>query len=112
VNIESAFAYDLEGGDTCTFALPLPPAFSSQEAAADMAELYWQAALRDVPVSQYEHSEVAQNAAAELTGLAGYQGPRDPTGKVTAANLFRSTAPGCQTGINIRKPCWTTTLIS
>ena len=98
VNIESAFAYDLEGGDACTFALPIPPAFSSQEVAAEMVELYWQAALRDVPFSQYEHSPVAQNAAAELSGLAGYRGPRDAEGKVTAANLFRGAAPGCLAG--------------
>jgi hypothetical protein len=98
VNIESAFAYDLEGGDPCTFALPIPPAFNSPEAAADMVELYWQAALRDVPFSQLENSSVAQNAAAELSGLAGYQGPRDEDRKVTTANLFRGTAPGCLTG--------------
>ena len=98
VNIESAFAYDLEGGDGCTFGLPVPPAFSSAEAAAEMVELYWQVALRDVPFSQYEHSEVAQSAAAELSGLAGYQGPRDAAGKVTAAHLFRGSAPGCLDG--------------
>jgi hypothetical protein len=98
VNIEAAFAYDLEGGDPCTFPLPIPPAFRSQEAAAEMVELYWQAALRDVPFSHYENSSVAQNAAAELSGLAGYQGPRDEAGKVTTAKLFRGTAPGCLTG--------------
>jgi len=98
VNIESAFTYDLEGGDCCTFAILVPPAFSSQEAAAEMVELYWQAALRDVPFSQYELSPAAQNAAAELSNLAGYQGPRGPDGRVTAAHLFRGTAPGCLTG--------------
>jgi len=98
VNVESAFTYDLEGGDACTFGVPVPPAFSSAEIAADMVELYWQAALRDVPFSQYGNSAAAQNAAAELSGLAGYRGPRDSDGNVTVANLFRGTAPGCLTG--------------
>jgi len=63
-----------------------------------MVELYWQAALRDVPFSQYERSSAAQKAAVELSGLNGYRGPRDTTGKVTAGNLFRGTAPGCEAG--------------
>src|SRR5262249_28377329 len=47
VNIESAFTFDLEGGDSWTFPMPPPPSFSSEESAAEMVELYWQAALRD-----------------------------------------------------------------
>ena len=89
VNIESAFTYDLEGGDSCTFSMPPAPAFDSAEVAAEMVELYWQAALRDVPFSQYDSSDVAQAARAELISLPGYKGP-------TA--LFRGTAPGCLDG--------------
>ena len=40
VNIESAFTYDLEGGDPHTFGLPAPPAFNTAQMAAEMAELY------------------------------------------------------------------------
>jgi hypothetical protein len=98
VNIESAFTFDLEGGDACAFDLPAPPAFGSQEAAAEMVELYWQAALRDVPFSQYERSSAAQNAAVEISSLHGYRGPRDVEQRVTAAHLFRGTAPGCESG--------------
>jgi len=49
VNPGASFAYDLVGGDPHTFSIPLPPAFSSARAAADMVELYWQALARDAP---------------------------------------------------------------
>jgi hypothetical protein len=99
VNIEAAFAYDLEGGDPHTFAIPIPPAFSSAQAAADMVELYWQSLARDVPFAQWSTSAVIQNAAAELSSLSAYQGPRDTsTNLVSAASIFRGTAPGCLIG--------------
>ena len=41
---------------------------------------------------------VNQSAAAELNGLAAYQGPRDGSGQVSAANIFRGTATGCLVG--------------
>ena len=98
VNIESAFAYDLEGGDPHTFSLPIPPTFNSAQAAAEMVELYWQALARDVPFAQWDTSPIIQNAATELSALSGYQGPRDASGNVTAANIFRGIAPGCLVG--------------
>ncbi len=98
VNMESAFTYDLEGGDPHTFSMPVPPSFPSAQAAAEMVELYWQATLRDTPFSQLASSPVAQAAAAELNALSGYQGPRDASNRVTTATLFRGNAPGCLVG--------------
>jgi len=98
VNPEAAFAYDIEGGDSHTFTAPPAPAFSSAQAATEMVELYWQALARDVPFAQYDTSPIIQNAAAELNGLASYQGPRDSSGNVTPDTLFRGTATGCLTG--------------
>lgn len=98
VNPEGAFTYDLEGGDSHTFTAPPAPAFSSAQAAAEMVELYWQALARDIPFSQWPTSPVIQSAAAELNSLAAYQGPRDASGMVTPANIFRGTATGVTTG--------------
>lgn len=98
VNIESAFTYDMDGGDPHTFSLPVPPAFNSAQSAAEMAELYWQAAARDIPFSQWDSSSIIQNAAAELNQLSGYRGPRDASLTVTTANVFRGTTPGCTQG--------------
>ncbi len=109
VNIESAFAYELEGGDPHTFPIPAPPAFSSAQAAAEMVELYWQALARDVPFSQWSTSSIIQNAAAELSKLSGYQGPRDASsGLVSAASIFRGRAPGCLTGPWLSQYLWQT----
>ena len=98
VDLESGFAYDLEGGDSHTFTSLPPPAFASAQTAAEMIELYWQAAARDVPFAQWSTDPTIGAAAAEINTLAAYQGPRDASGQVTAANVFRGTAPGCTVG--------------
>jgi hypothetical protein len=98
VNLEAGFAYDLEGGDSHTFTAVPPPAFSSAQNAAEMIELYWQALARDVPFAQWASDPVIGKAAAEINSLSAYQGPRDASGQVTAANVFRGTAPGCTVG--------------
>jgi PAP2 superfamily len=98
VNPLGGFAYDLEGGDAHTFTAPPAPAFASSQAAAEMVELYWQAAARDVPFVQWSTSPVIQSAAAELNSISAYQGPRDASGQVTTANVFRGTATGCLVG--------------
>ena len=95
VNAQASFAYDLDGGDSHTFSIPAPPSFNSAQTAAEMAELYWQAALRDTPFSQFPSSPLAQSAATELTGLSGYKGPAG------IAGLFRGTAPGCLVGPHV-----------
>jgi PAP2 superfamily len=98
VNLEGAFTYDMEGGDSHTFTATPAPAFAGAQAAAEMVELYWQALCRDVPFTQWSTSPVIQSAAAELNTLSAYQGPRDASGSVTPANVFRGTATGCLTG--------------
>jgi hypothetical protein len=98
VDLESGFAYDLEGGDNHTFTATPPPTFSSAQNAAEMIELYWQSLARDVPFAQWSTDPTINAAAAEINTLSAYQGPRDASGQVTAANVFRGTAPGCTVG--------------
>jgi hypothetical protein len=73
-------------------------AFSSAQSAAEMVELYWQAFAGDVPFAQWDTSSIIQSAASELSGHARYQGPRDGSGLVTTANIFRGNAAGCLVG--------------
>jgi len=94
VNPQGAYAYALEGNDPVNSSLPPPPALSSAEAAADMVELYWQAAARDIAFSDYATSPVIQRAAAELSALRGYSGPRDVNGQVTPGTIFRGPGAG------------------
>lgn len=98
VDLESGFAYDLEGGDSHTFTSLPPPTFASAQTAGEMIELYWQAAARDVPFANWSTDPTIASAAAEINTLAAYQGPRDASGQVTAANVFRGTATGCTVG--------------
>lgn len=93
VNPESAYCYDMVGGDSHTFDMIPPPAFASKELAAEMVELYWQALCRDVPFTDWDSSPLVHAACAELTTLQGYKGPRDSSGNVTPANVFRWSNP-------------------
>jgi hypothetical protein len=75
--------------------IPPAPALASAEKAAEVVESYWQSLTRDVPFSEYRNdtsNELLLAAAEEISGLSGYSGPRDESGKVTPALLFRGTA--------------------
>lgn len=97
VNPESANAFDLEGTDPGQLTMPPAPAFASAEEAAEMAELYWMALLRDVNFDDYAQHQLAQEAADDLSQLPGFRGPKEG-GRVTTATLFRDDFPGCTTG--------------
>jgi hypothetical protein len=93
-NPQAGLAFDMEGPDAHALVQPPAPAFSSREQAAEIAENYWMALLRDVPFSQYSSSSIANAAAADLTlfGTA-FKGPKD-NGEVTTGTLFRGLTPG------------------
>jgi hypothetical protein len=63
-----------------------------------MAELYWEAFLRDVPFTDYNVNPVVQQACDDLTRMSGYRGPRDASGRVTPQLLFRYDFPGALDG--------------
>jgi hypothetical protein len=63
---QSGFAFHMEGGDPQSFDLPPAPSIATQEASADVSELYWQALCRDVPFTDYASSAIVQRAAKHL----------------------------------------------
>jgi hypothetical protein len=81
----------LAGITPTQIAIPAAPALASAERAAEAAEVYWQALLRDVSFSEYQdgtsHPGVLA-AAAELSGLPGFRGAK-ADGRVTPGTLFR-----------------------
>lgn len=88
-------AINLIGHATPQLYVPPAPAVASAEKAAEAVESYWQSLLRDVPFSEYHDqtsNELVLAAAEELSGLSGYQGPRDENGRVTPSLLFRGSA--------------------
>ena len=88
----SGLALDLEGVDSHQLAIPAAPAVASQVRADEAVELYWMAVLRDVSFADYATNSMAQAAAAELSSLPGFNGPRIG-GNVTAQTLFRGFTP-------------------
>ena len=97
VNPQAGYAFDLEGSDSHQLMMRAAPAFDSAEEAAEMAELYWMALLRDVNFLSYNGNPIAQAAADDLSGFSDFRGPKD-SGVVTPSTLFRDKYPGCTDG--------------
>jgi hypothetical protein len=94
---QGGLAFDLEMMDSIQFGQPqVPPAptVASDQTATELVEHYWASLLRDVPFTDYESSALAMQAAAELSTLPAYQGPRSAAGQVTPRLLFRGAFPG------------------
>jgi membrane-associated phospholipid phosphatase len=104
-NPQAAYAFALEGPDAHHVGIPVPPTFSSQEEAGEMAELYWQAVTRDVPFVEYDTDPLTQAAAVDLSKFSIFKGPK-VGGVVTTGTLFRGTAPGELTGPYISQFLW------
>jgi hypothetical protein len=102
---QAGLAFGMEGYDSFALAIPPAPAFASAQEAGEMAELYWMALLRDVPFRNYPSDPVAAAAAADLSGMSDFRGPKD-NNRVTTATLFRELWPGCLTGPFISQFFW------
>ena len=110
-DIQAAYAFDLEGLDAVQFGnapslgdpngIPVVPPFDQIAGAgygAQLAEMYWSALLYDVAFTDYRTNSTAIAAAAELSKMPGYRGPRDSGGNVTPDLLFRGNFPGEMVG--------------
>lgn len=111
VNPVAGRAFAVVGGDPQQFAMPVAPAFGSDELSFEIAENYWMATLRDVPFSDYATHPVAQLAALELSTLrnaavaerAAAGKPAEELAPTTASAitpelLFRGLTPGDRAG--------------
>lgn len=100
-------AFALEGSDDVQFGnapspanqinqvvVPPAPAAASETYGTELIELYWASLLRDVAFTDFSGNSVAAQAAAELTAMPTYLGPRDGSGNVTPDLLFRGPYPG------------------
>ncbi len=96
---QAGLAFHLDSLDGSQYLVPPAPALASEAYATELVELYWASLLRDVPFGAYEQSSVAQRAAAELSSLPEYAGPRDTrTGQVTPRLLLRGDFAGEKLG--------------
>ena len=92
-NPQAALAFDLMGSDSHALFMPAAPAFASARQAAEMAELYWAALLRDVPFEDFASSAEVAAAADDLSGFSDYAAPKEG-GRVTPSVIFRGDLPG------------------
>lgn len=107
VNPQAGLAFELHGPDSHSLTMRAAPAFSSAEEAADIAENYWMALLRDVPLSEYEVHPLAHQAAADLSRFSDFRAPHTgPGGSVSPATLFRGGTPGDLTGPYVSQFLW------
>jgi membrane-associated phospholipid phosphatase len=94
---QAGLAYQLDGADSHHHFVATPPAFSSAWEAGEMVEVYWQALTRDIHFSDYLANATIAQAAAELSNMTDFRGPKSG-GKVTPGTLFRGETPGDLTG--------------
>jgi hypothetical protein len=93
VNPCAGACFSLQGADSHHLAIPPAPPVQSAWAAGEMVELYWMALARDVAFTDYTSNAVTQAAAAELSSLTTFRGPKS-SGAVTPATLFRGFTAG------------------
>lgn len=94
---QAGLCFDLEVPDNVQFGqpqVPPAPAVASDQTAAELVEHYWASLLRDVPFTEYSSNAPAVQAAAELSSIRSYNGPRNNAGQVTTGLLFRGSFPG------------------
>jgi hypothetical protein len=104
-NPQGGLAFLLQGADSQGLSLPPPPAFASAEQAAEAVEVYWMALARDVPFLEYDRHPITVAAAAELSRLTDFRGPRSGA-RVTAGTLFRADLPGVLAGPYVSQFMW------
>lgn len=98
--------FDLQGADAGALAVDGAPALASDEFAAELAELYAMALLRDVPFEDVDTGGGQVTALADaLAGMPWFSGAgeHEPVGSrrrrlAGPADLFRGSTPGSRTG--------------
>jgi len=97
INPQSGLAFDLEGADGPSLAVPPAPPFASAWQAGEGIENTWMAHLRDVPFRLYASDPLAAAAIDDLNAASDFRGPK-VGGSVTPQTLFRDPFPGCTLG--------------
>lgn len=104
--------YEVQGADAAAFAISAAPLFGTDELAAEMAEVYAMALLRDVPFTKIEDESGANVTAIvqALDTMPWFDGSFQPRNEAerrrfatrgiitSGADLFRGSTAGSKTG--------------
>ncbi len=100
----AAYCYDLQGADSHSLVMPIPPAFGSRDEVSDILENYWMAVARDIPFLEYPNPNAAgapvlDAALADLQRSGFYTAANPFVGfDVDRQGLFRGFSAGDQAG--------------
>jgi hypothetical protein len=96
VNPVCGLSYDSEGLDSFNRKIIPPPSITSLDGAAEMAELYWMAIMRDTNFTDYDESHtMAKDAIDDLnTNFSSYPNWTLDQTPITAKTLFRGLSLG------------------
>eukprot|EP00752_Nemacystus_decipiens_P009696 g8660.t1 len=102
VNPLGGTAHQIDGADSDNVFITTPDGVLSERMAAQMAEVYWMALLRDIPLTEFSSNELVAKAAADLASNPAYNGiniPKNEDGSIDPAQqLFRTDYPGVTNG--------------
>jgi membrane-associated phospholipid phosphatase len=104
-NPQGGFAFGYCGVDAHAATIAAAPRFSSAETAAEMVELYWAALTHDVPYDAFASDPTIAAAAADLSTMVDFRGPRS-RGLVTPSTIFRGQTAGDLSGPYISQLLW------
>lgn len=86
-NPQAAYSFQLDGADGFAHSMPPPPNFSSEDQAAEIAEVYWHAVARDISFADYLTDPTIAEAVVDLNRFSRFNG-------VTSGSIFRGQTPG------------------
>lgn len=94
VSPQAAYAFELSGLDSNANRIPAAPAFDGAVTEAEMAEMYWYSATRDIPFIEYDSRRRIQRAADDLAQFSRADiFPTDDSGNLTTQTVFRGGIP-------------------
>lgn len=94
VSPQAAFAFELSGLDAHANRVPAAPAFDGPVTEAEMGEMYWYSATRDIPFIAYDGNKKIQRAINDLGQFSRADiFPADSNGEITPQTVFRGGIP-------------------
>lgn len=94
VSPQAAFAFELSGLDGNANRVQAAPTFDGAVTEAEMGEMYWYSATRDVPFTEYDSNPLISRAAADLSQFSRSDiFPADSSGEITTQTVFRGGIP-------------------
>lgn len=104
-NPQAGLAFDMEGPDSHHLSIRPAPTIAGAEGAGELVELYWLALARDVHFNDYDTNATIGAAAADLSALSNFRGPK-AGGAVTAGTIFRGNTTGDVVGPYLSQFLW------